>query len=310
MFHDILSLLESEFGLKNNHLLILEALQHKEKTAVSLVEDTGIPLGRIYGFLNDLEYQRLIHKTSSHPAFYSFHHKKKMIHEFITSKFNHLLDIGAKINSQLEDIEKEESTTVINNSNEFVLSSYSMLHQEHSIKILVRSSSAIPDFYPFDENGLVTIRGAIEETRNKIGKQTFTSGNITTQLFLKFQNYIKQGRKVEYIVTKEGADLFFSIIKKKFGAAKAKERALQIISQLKKYPNSVIYMTTDFVPYNVYLSKTKAQIYLTSGEGFIVGFTSNSRGVVEFYDKLYESIKKRVTPIHPYLRKKLKEFSR
>ncbi len=307
---EILSVLKRDFGLRKNHILILEALQQSDNTAEALSRSTGIPLGRIYGFLHFLESETLIDKSPQHPAVYSFQHKQEKLNDFLLHRFDRFLDAEAAIAHLLEKQNLKEETKVIDTSKEYVLETFNMLKEGGELKIIVRNTSVCPDLYPFDKKEFLKVRLLVEEKRKKKQKTTLSSGtHPSSTLFMLFHEHTRKGFKIDYILTKQGVDLYFDILFKLFPRRFVHKIITEILARLHTYPNVKIHIVDDFIPYNLYLSPTRVQLVLTHGGGVLSGFASNNSGAVSVYSDLYESIKKRSRSIASYLQRKLKELA-
>ena len=65
-YQELMHELSHSFGIKNNEVLIVQALIGRELTADQICAITGIPKGRVYDFINRLLRLKLIKIGRAH----------------------------------------------------------------------------------------------------------------------------------------------------------------------------------------------------------------------------------------------------
>lgn len=104
---EIRRLLKENFKLRENHLLILEYLFEKKNEKVdaeTLSKETGVPLGRIYEFLEDLVDYGFLGVQYTRPRYYYLKQPMEAFQSSVTILENRLaeaqkkmLDYGARL---------------------------------------------------------------------------------------------------------------------------------------------------------------------------------------------------------------------
>jgi sugar-specific transcriptional regulator TrmB len=93
------SLLKKELDFKENHLILLEYMFNKKgkATAEELWENTEVPKGRIYDFLNDLTDWGFLEVSYSRPRGYILREPKQALMLALRRKERQLVDVERKI---------------------------------------------------------------------------------------------------------------------------------------------------------------------------------------------------------------------
>lgn len=103
----IVELLKANYDFRENHVLILKALEIEDLTADEVCQATKIPKGRIYDFLNFLLEKNIIVTNGKHPKAYSFKSVSENVREFLQIKFQQTVKDEAHIKSMLNLEEKK-----------------------------------------------------------------------------------------------------------------------------------------------------------------------------------------------------------
>ena len=111
--YGILEELKQRYGLRKNDILIIQALLEKDLTAEQICEQTKIPMGRIYTFLNALLPTGLIEKKSGTPACYSAQNIEERILNFLMLKREEMIKKEDDIIARLERIKKLENVKTL-----------------------------------------------------------------------------------------------------------------------------------------------------------------------------------------------------
>jgi hypothetical protein len=94
---ETISLLKKDFGLKENHLVILAyLLDHKKSTAEEIYANTKVPKGRTYEFLTDLVESGFVDIQYSRPKMYSIENIAHSFERALAIKESELLELEKK----------------------------------------------------------------------------------------------------------------------------------------------------------------------------------------------------------------------
>lgn len=97
---EIRRILKENFSLRENHLIILEYLFEKKSEKIdaeTMSKETGVPLGRIYSFLEDLADYGFIGVQYTRPRFYYLKQPSEAFQSSITVLENTLADTQKKM---------------------------------------------------------------------------------------------------------------------------------------------------------------------------------------------------------------------
>lgn len=148
------SLLKKEFDFKENHLILLEYMFNKKgkATAEELWENTEVPKGRIYDFLNDLTDWGFLEVDYSRPRGYVLKEPKEALMLAIRRKERQLTEIEKRVlgfANSLENIWRIERgdthpiMELVPTADEFYLRMITMLLDTREAKLSKKTPSLI-----------------------------------------------------------------------------------------------------------------------------------------------------------------------
>jgi sugar-specific transcriptional regulator TrmB len=114
----IYELLKTDYGFRENHILILEALRRGDMTADSICKSTKIPKGRVYNFLNFLVDNKIITAGQGYPKLYSACPWQTRIKDFLQHHFSKTVEDEKFMRGLIKGEEKDIIS--INSDEEFV----------------------------------------------------------------------------------------------------------------------------------------------------------------------------------------------
>ncbi|MFC1698030.1 helix-turn-helix domain-containing protein, partial [Nanoarchaeota archaeon] len=204
--------MKNSFGLKQNHIGILNYLLYEDLAAGSISKKTKIPLGRIYDFLNDLINWRLIAKKRGKPAKYTMQDPKMRILDFLKRQSDNFAEKELKVTEMLRD-EGGEDIEVINDSNQFTFALMKALAKYNHFRIIDRYQALPYILYPQDEKDYMKMREVISKNRITLSGR---SPEVAVMFFKAFKEAYQSGKKFEYITSVKAVDFYASILKKNF----------------------------------------------------------------------------------------------
>jgi len=294
---EMLNELEANFGLKDNHIKILKELSLSGSLeADKLAKNTGVPLGRIYEFLNDLVEAKLVLKTATFPSIYSIDSLENRITEFMRYQSDSLIQKEKKITSLFEttDTQYVEHLT---DKDRYSLEDLKIIKNSNRINTLGRH--ILPHIlYPLDEKEFFKLRNFVS-TRRK----TILAPNVSTTrliLFRTVKEEYNQGREFNYIIDKDTLKENLVLFKKYYGK-KYPEFIKLIISQLNSHPKVKIYVTNLSLPMFIRIGQNEVLLGL-SYFGSTTGLLIRGKQTVSFYNKHFDEILENSVSIKEFLK--------
>jgi len=292
--------LEQNFGLRKNHILILEALTKDDYTADRLVTDTKIPLGRIYEYLNDLLEMKLIEKKPGYPSSYAVEKLEDRILDFIKYQSISSLTKEKRLLNLLET-EEESEILLITARDQLAFETMKLVQESNETKSLGMPETLPTIIYPLDEEKFVQYR----EFFGKKRKKPLFGTKVDRTRILMFRNTkeaYQKGKKFVYITDKKTLDSHLDFLKekdKKF----FREFVSIMEDQFNKYQNIKAYVSDETLPMSIGIyDKTKVLIRMRHFD-IPVGVLIKSKKTAEFYDDFFEELISKAEPIKKYLKK-------
>jgi len=156
---EMLNELEANFGLKDNHIKILRELQLSGALgADKLAKNTGVPLGRIYDFLNDLVESKLILKTATFPSVYSIDGFEQRVMEFMRYQTDNLIKKEQKLMDLLSEKNEVEQTVLITDKEKIAFETIKRTLESKEKKVIIKNETIPQIFYSFDEQEFIKMR--------------------------------------------------------------------------------------------------------------------------------------------------------
>jgi len=294
--------LEQNFGLRKNHILILDALTKDDYTAEALVKDTGIPMGRIYEFLNDLLEMKLIEKKPGYPAGYTIGDLNQRVLDFARHQTDVVIAKEQKLVSLIETEKETEQTNYISGKEELAYETIRLYTKGRTIKSITKRETVADILYPLDRDRFIKLR-------NYFGKKTKERGAIfkggadkmRTMLFDTTKDAIISGKKISYIMDRHSIDHYLNLVYQ-LGEKEAKEILDTAKAQLKKYPNVKLRIIDEDLPLSIVLIDDRTVFLRFVHLDAPVGIRIDSKKVTNFYSQFFDELFSRAKPVEPYLK--------
>ncbi len=299
MFSEVLKELKTSFYLKKNHLVILKLLSAEACTADEICARTTIPKGRIYNLLNELIEMKLIEREDGVPAVYSMRNPNDRILDFLQYKFEKEMEKQSRLLSLLEEKTKIERVEVITDNRGYDYELIGLISKAEWLKTIHRELSISWFIQPRDEEEFWKIRQVINKRRRAA---TTPSKEISLLKYRAYMDFYME-KPIEQIMTKEALDAYVKIIREIYGNASVKKWAGEILEDLKNHKNVKLFiLDTASSVFNTYVSDREVLLILVF-MGEISGIRVIGKRVSDLYEKAFEELRSRATPIEHYLEK-------
>lgn len=288
--------LKEGFGLKNQHIEILKALQYGALSAEKICDTTTIPMGRIYAFLNELLELGLIHKTNKKPYVYWMDNPKENIITFMKNRFDTFVKNEHRVMKLLEEKEQITQMEQVESSGQFIYTYMKMLHQCERMYAICMSASLPFEFYAHNQDDFIKIRNIIIQARPTIAHRTPEKALLA---FKTLQEFF--GKKKEYtvIMEKKSLDFHKQLIVNEFGQPFFDK----VVNDLKKRmaeDNLKLFVIDDHNPMQLFVSDDRVFFSLRR-HGTTSGVLLRSKDIAELYMNLFNSVLARAKPVEEYL---------
>ncbi len=302
-FDQILHVLNKQFELKKNHILIINLLYNSDElTADEIVSETKIPKGGIYEFLNDLINLNLISKNEGSPAKYNAHNFENRVVEFIYKKFNDFVQKETEL-LNLINTSATPDIQIIKSKEEYTFQMMDIISRSDKINFIVRSKSVPFELYPEKDKEFIEIRNIMWKKRPTLSGAE--NPNLTIMHLKTFKDAWEKKKQLRYLITKEGFDYYFETLKKDYKEKKPEDMVKEILKRLHKTKID-IKVVDEKIPYNLFLSEKKMMFVVAHSTKIITGFVSTNKDIIEVYQNLFDSMfhgTKPVLTIEEYLKK-------
>jgi len=295
----IFSELEQNFGIRKNHIIILEALAKDDYTAEALVKDTGIPMGRIYEFLNDLLEMKLIEKKPGYPAKYSIGRFEDRILDFLKRHSESSLDMEKKLIGLLESEKESEAISLITGRDQLAFETMRNTQESMETKSIVMHETLPSILYPLDEEKFIQYRGFFGKKRKTLFGTEVDRTRIL--MFRVTKEAFQKGRKFIYISDRKTLDFHLNLLKKK-GDKSLKEYLDLTIRQLNEYPNVKVYVSEDVFPMGIKICDKQKVLIRMTHFGTPLGILIKSKQTAQFYDDFFEELVSKSKPFKEYIK--------
>ena len=302
---EMLNELETNFGLKDNHIKIIKELQLSgELTADKLAKNTGVPLGRIYDFLNDLVESKLVVKTTTFPSIYKIDSLENRVTEFMRYQTESLIKKEQKITSLLKNENETEHTTIVTDRDQLAFETMKTTMESKEIKSIVKTNNSPTILYPLDEQEFIDLR-------NHFAKQTgdkealFKGGADKTRisLFRTTKEAYNQNKKFVYLMDEFSIQSYLGLLDC-LGKERKKEILHIVTKQLSDYPNVKIYVKKDSTPLTIRVCDKKKVILRFVNLDIPMGVFTQSKKIANFYNSYFDTLLSKAKPIKRYLKLK------
>ena len=299
----ILQTLEKQFGLSKKHTKILRVLIGKEFTAKQICEKTGLSLGTLYPFLNELCDYGLIDINERYPTLYSIMDFLDNVAEFSVNKMKELRGKRNLLMKQFEPRDKIEIIPIVN-SEEYNDHLASLWLGSNHCWVIARNISIPYEFYTSDPELFRELRELTKNNRPVLSDTN--DGNISYILFKIIQKAHQKKRPFTYIVCRSALDFYFDMLKKSFSPKKYREVMAKIKSDIYGAENLNIVVVED---------GSKSVVVLDGEEGLVVnsrdgnqyvpsGFKFTSKHLVKSYKALFDGYLQKGVSLNEYFDEK------
>ena len=265
-----------DYGLRENHILIMKAVQDKELTAEEICSKTGIPRGRVYEFLNFLVDNKLIKATGTHPNLYTAKPLTKRVREFLTIKFQEQIDKEKLIESLMEN--DKPRIIPINNDQDFIFWLRKALVKCNKLKILTAWQPHL--FYT--NNNHIFMKFSQNVYDFSVPRSPIKSLIIKDAFWKAYKN----ANPAYYIIDKSTIEKYKLTLRENF----TPEERDNILSIVKKHlEDGLVKMFISKVKNPAYMVITDNQVFLTMlSMQTSVGVCIQNTEIARAYDTMYD----------------------
>lgn len=289
--------LGESFDLNGKELLILEALMRNSLSANKISEETKIPLGRIYEYLNNLINLKLIEKSEKKPYKYSIENLDQNIIEFLRHKFDDMVEKQNKVMSLIEHKSQDfDEIDIVASGDDFSFRTVQLVGEARYIKNVVRHGSVPFALYPENSKDFLKVRNSVVEKRSTLAH---TTPEMTFMIYRAHNEAYKKGKAMEYIVEESALKFHFDLIKKKFGKQFFDKMIKEIKRRLSTY-NVHVHVIKEFIPMQTFITEKKLFLSLIHFE-HTHGIIIRNDAAVKLYGEYFDEMKKRCTDVFSYL---------
>jgi len=277
--------LEKEFGLRKNHILILDALSKDDYTADKLAKETGIPMGRIYEFLNDLLGWKLIDKKSGYPALYRVDNLERKVLDFIRKQHELNLEKEKRLLRLVEE-KAGDQVDYITDREKYVLEDLRIVKESDSIKTIQRTELLPQILYPLEEEDFIKLRNFMGGKRKTL--LTRKTDPLRIMSFRAMKEAYLENKRFVYVIDNSTLEKNVSLFRRYYGKRFPQAMA-DLISQLERYPKVKVLVTKHSLPIFVRMG-SKRVLLGVSYFGSTLGVLIKSEKVSAFYENHFEEL--------------------
>ncbi len=296
----LFSTLENEFGLKDQHVLLIKVLDGQKFNAREICKRTAVPKGRVYGYLNELVAMGLVEKLEGSPILYTVSDLKKNIVLFMKQRIDVLVTSQSKVTSLLGQ-EQSSSVELIDSSLKFTQAHLKMLEEAKSFRYISVHHSFPYILYPDDEKDFLRIRRIIANAR-----PTITHPEFALLVHRSYHNSLKSGKMITSIFEKASFDYHLSLLSKWLEKKELAQVIEGIINKLKLYAVKV-YVLDEYSPLQIDTNERRVCLSLNY-VGVTNGIIITSKEAVNFINKVFDEKINRAQDVLPLLESMLKEL--
>jgi len=299
---EMLNELEANFGLKDNHIKILKELQlSDELTADKLAKNTGVPLGRIYDFLNDLVESKLVLKSMTFPSVYSIDNLEQRVMEFMRYQTNVLIKKEQTLMGLFSDDKDIEQTTILNDRERLVFETIKLMAESKEINIIEQTETIPSIFYPMEEQDFIKMRNYFAKKTGDKGA-VFKGGadRLRVMLHRADNEAYVSGKHIKFVMDEHSVELYLNLISK-LGTDKKKSILKTVLSQLSSHPNVKVYVVKENLPISAMVFSNKILLLRFAHMNAPLCILAKSKRMAEFYNSFFEELAARSKPAQKYL---------
>jgi len=303
---EMLNELEANFGLKDNHIKILKELQLSgELTADKLAKNTGVPLGRIYDFLNDLVESKLVLKSTTFPSVYSVDNLEQRVMEFMRYQTDNLVHKEQKLMTILSETKDIEQTFLITDKEKLAFEEMKSIMESKEIKFIVKNETIPSIFYSYNEDEFIKMRNYFaKKTKDKGAIYKGGADRTRIMVYRTIKEAMLSKKKIPYIMDKHTMDLFLRLISG-LNREKKKEIIKTVLSQMNQCPNVKVYVVEDTLPISVIIFDNKRVLLRLVHLGAPLGIFIQSEKTAQFYNSFFNDLISKSKTAQKYLKEAL-----
>ncbi|MBI4043665.1 MAG: hypothetical protein HY393_02565 [Candidatus Diapherotrites archaeon] len=288
----VFDLLKADFDLKDQHVQILKVLMHGNFAAEDVAQKTNLPMGRIYGYLNDLVSWQLIEKRF-HPSMYSAENLDQRVTDFLDRQYQLL---NRKRESLLEELSLPEKVEIFTNVDEFKDKFYGFL-KDSTFSYYVDVGTAVPlIFLPRKEVEAVRVIRAFYPNYH------YTEARHRNRE--RFWKNLDRLPNEKHIITMDCATNYFNAVRRAFGEAYLINRLQDIFRYMKQY-NIELRVKVGLVA-NRSVITDKRFISLFYLEDQFIALKVESKALVNAYMSVFENVFESSISLDDFVRQELK----
>lgn len=294
--------LKRRCGLTEKQAAVLKSLRNEDLPAKKLAARSGIPLGRLYQYVNELLYYGLIEKKGKKPCVYSIENVDEKIRNFMKKKFDEVVENEKIILDVLQKKEESDYIEITKTKDEFTYTQIKMLGNSKKFYTLSRYGSLPFMIYPAKYEDFVKFRKLIAQSRPTLAH---SSPETTYMVNKAYVDAYKSGKSLVAIVSKESLELHFNIAKSKLGEEFLFSMIKDLQERIKKYKIK-IYLLDEYLPMQIFVNEDTVFLSMIH-EGATPGTIIHSKNVRDIYLQMFEDMITRSVPIENYLKQVLKD---
>lgn len=288
--------LKEGFGLKDKHIQIIKTLQNWPLTAEQISKQAKIPLGRVYGYLNELRTHKLIERTPKKPYFYEVKDLNKSIIDFMKHRSDEMVQTKSRVMDLMKGMGKAEHIELVDSKERYSIFHLDVLSESKDIKIITHHASFPFALYPRRWDDFLATRNLVRSSRSTIA---FADYNSIYLIFKTYKDAFDQHKRISVIMEKSCWQKTMDLFREEFGELYVKHYLKEVQKRLDKEELEV-YLSEEYQPIEVDLNELRVGVAIRHGE-ITTGIIMQSYTAVDVFNKLFEQTKLRSTPLQKEL---------
>jgi sugar-specific transcriptional regulator TrmB len=284
----ILEKLHHTYGLSHKQVLILKELATGRKIgAEQIARQTAIPIGRFYGYVNELIADGLVSRTTKKPYFYHVPDFNRAVVDYMRSKMQEYSEAESGVLDLMKGAPEE--IFHLKGPDEFIRAHLRLVMESKHIRTECFHQSFPYLLYPPDFDQFLKVRAKVIKRRNP------KSGVDREKMYLTFttyQNAVKQGKVFETIVERTTLLKRLKAIKSALTKKEFAEYLLWVQQLLST--NVHIHISEEHGPLEMDIGDHQLVLALRHKD-ISTGISLRSRAVLKLYTTLFEQRVSRTT---------------
>ncbi len=290
--------LKTRCNLGEKQIMILKSLGNGDMSAKRISSKTGIPLGRLYEYLNELLYDGLIEKKGKKPCVYSIDCMEEKVRNFMKKRFDKVVMDEKNILSALSRKEENDHTEITNSKEEFVYTQLKMLSACKKLYTLTRHESIPFLIYPSNHQNFMKFRKMIIKARPTLASSSEGTSMMINKAYI---DAYKSGKSLTAIISKKSFDFHFELARDELGDKFINDLLDDIKKKMKEY-GIRIYLLDEFFPMQIFINDDTVYISIVH-KGATYGNIIYSKEASQLYTNIYEGMLERCMPLEKYIKK-------